>query len=94
MLQQNDIKHECLTTDSILLSKKGLWKVTDPLTLGYLNNIDEIYGIHANPNIYLSPEQCSSIESQRPIKNKNSFKNDVFTLGMILLQSGLLSNLR
>ena len=89
-----EVKHECLSCEAVLLDRTGLWKVADPLTVGRLSNLDEAYGNISNPNIYLSPEQCWSIETQRPIQDKNAYKNDVFVFGMMLLQCGLLENQR
>lgn len=72
------------------MSDEGNVKIVDPMALGFQNNIDSIYNNRTIKNIYLSPEQCESIESQKPIINKNPYKNDVFTLGMIMLECGLL----
>ena len=88
-LQEKEIRHECLTTRAILMSE-GNVKVADPLAAGLLPNYDCIFNNRNLKNIYLSPEQCEAIESQKPIINKNSYKNDVFTMGMILLECGLL----
>jgi len=67
-----------------------LIKVVDPLAVGAQTNIECIYNNRNIKTIYLSPEQCESIETQKPIINKNPYKNDVFTLGMIMLECGLL----
>ena len=57
---------------------------------GLIPNIDCVYNNRSIKHVYLSPEQCESIETQRPIINKNPYKNDVFVLGMLLLECGLL----
>lgn len=64
---------------------EGNIKIADPMTAGLQTNFEAIFNNRALKSIYLSPEQCEAIESQKPIINKNSYKNDVFTLGMILL---------
>ena len=68
--------------------------MADPLALDSLSNFDESFGISSRSNVYLSPEQCWSVEHQMSIQNKNAFKNDVFTMGVILLQCGLLTSQR
>ncbi len=40
--------------------------------------------------MYISPEQCESLKNQRPIPNRNPYKSDVFILGVIMLECGLL----
>lgn len=64
--------------------------MADPLTTNLRTNYDAIYSNRNLQSIYLSPEQCESLESNKPIPNKNAYKNDVFTLGMIMLECGLL----
>lgn len=65
-------------------------RVVDPLAMALPTNIDCVYNNRSTKHIYLSPEQCESVETQKPIINKNPYKNDVFVLGMILLECGLL----
>ena len=72
------------------MSKDGNIKIVDPLAIGAETNIESVHNNRNLKNIYLSPEQCESIESQKPIINKNPYKNDVFTLGMIMMECGLL----
>lgn len=91
-LQQNNFKHECLTAKACLFDELGYLKVADSLALGQQSNFETIYNNRSQKGIYLSPEQCESIDSQRPILKKNSYKNDVFTLGIIALECGLLEN--
>jgi len=67
--------------------------VVDILAYPLHPNLDVIYHKRSIKNVYLSPEQCESVRSQRPNFNKNAYKNDVFTLGMILLESGLLEKM-
>lgn len=88
-LQEKDIRHECLTTRAILM-QDGNVKVADPLAGGLQPNFECVFNNRTLRNVYLSPEQCEAIESQKPIINKNSYKNDVFTMGIILLECGLL----
>jgi serine/threonine protein kinase len=89
-LQEQEIKHECLTPKAILTDEEGNVKIVDPLAHALQPNIDLIYNNRNIKHIYLSPEQCESIETQKPIINKNPYRNDVFVLGMILLECGLL----
>lgn len=84
-LQEKDIRHECLTTKAILMESDGNVKIVDPMTVGLQTNFESIFNNRTLKNIYLSPEQCEAIESQKPIINKNAFKNDVFSMAMILL---------
>lgn len=65
-------------------------RIVDPLAMALPTNIDCVYNNRSIKHIYLSPEQCESVETQKPIINKNPYKNDVFILGMILLECGLL----
>lgn len=42
-LQKNKIKHEMLTTRSILLDSDGLVKIADPLACGGTSNFDTVH---------------------------------------------------
>lgn len=90
LMQQNSIWHECLSSKAVLFQENGNIKVADPNSFGLTTNLEYVLSNRYNKSIYLSPEQCDAIANHRPIINKNAYKNDVFTLGMILLEAGLL----
>jgi hypothetical protein len=61
--QKNSIKHESLTTKSILLDNAGTpkynagtIKISDPLTSEKLTNYDTVFNNRSEKNLYLSPE--------------------------------------
>lgn len=89
-MQRNSLTHECLTTKSILLDNAGNINIADPMATSMQTNYDTVFNNRGVKNIYLSPEQCESIQSEKPIINKNPYRNDVFTLGMIMLECALL----
>lgn len=89
-LQKQKIRHETITTKSILLDEEGMVKVADPLTLASRSNLDTVYNNRHLKGIYLSPEQCEALESKGAYNNP--FKNDVWSLGMVLLECGLLED--
>ena len=57
-LQKNKIKHEMITTKTILLDMDGFVKIADPLACGSVSNMDTIYRNRNAEGIYISPEQC------------------------------------
>lgn len=89
-LQEAELRHESLTARAMLIDGEGKVKIVEPLAQGLLPNIDCVYNNRSTKHIYLSPEQCESVETQKPIINKNPYKNDVFVLGMIMLECALL----
>ena len=54
-LQKQKIRHEALSTKSILLDEEGMVKVADPLTLASRSNLDTVYNNRHTKGIYLSP---------------------------------------
>jgi hypothetical protein len=66
-------------------------KVVDILAVPMRTNLDAIFKKRSIRNVYLSPEQCSVIESQE-LNNfsKDAFKSDVFVLAVIMLECSLL----
>lgn len=64
--------------------------MSDPFTSLYPSNFDRINTNRKTKSVYISPEQCESLKNQRPIPNRNPYKSDVFILGLILLECGLL----
>ena len=43
-----------------------------------------------SPHLYISPELCGSLANCQPSHTYDPHKSDVFTLGMIILEAGLL----
>ena len=60
-LQSNDLRHEALSTKTILLDKAKEVKVADPSILGVQSNLEAVYSNRHQKNLYLSPEQCEFI---------------------------------
>ena len=87
-LQKHKLKHESLNTKNILLDNDGLVKVADPLAAAAPTNLDIIYHNRHAKSIYLSPEQCEALDSRSIFSNP--YKNDVWSMGMVLLECGLL----
>jgi hypothetical protein len=67
----------------------------DPITIPLRPNLEVVYHSRSTKGIYLSPEHCRIIEEQEfsHLFNGNPFKEDVFTAGMVVLESGLLQKL-
>jgi len=90
-LQKHRIYHECLTSKAILVEQPLKFRVVDPICLPLHPNPELIYHKRSLKNIYLSPEQCHMIDNQ-DIANPptDPYREDVFTAGMLVLESGLL----
>jgi hypothetical protein len=59
-LQEKDIRHECLTTKSVLMDEGNI-KIADPMAAGLQTNFEAIFNNRTLKHIYLSPEQCEAI---------------------------------
>lgn len=94
-LQKNGIKHAALRSNNILLSREGVIKIADPFGIGQTPNYDTVYSKRSNiasssSHIYLSPEQTQALQQEQIAPVLNPFKSDIWTLGMIVLEAGLL----
>jgi serine/threonine protein kinase len=89
-LQKHDIKHTGLKSSRILLSKEGLIKVYDPLAIGQQTNEDAAITKKSTLHADLSPEQTQALQQENITPTYNPYKSDIFTLGMIMLEAGLL----
>lgn len=75
----------------VLLDVNGIIKVSDPYTTGTVSNYDVLLNKRSTLHLYLSPEQTDALRqeiSHPPCKQ--SSKCDIWTLGMIMLEAGLL----
>lgn len=94
-LQRNRISHEAVRSSEIFIENTGLIKVADPYVTGALSNWEAVTSRAKLSHIYLSPELCgqlahSSGDHGRALDSIDVFKSDVFSLGMVLLETGLL----
>lgn len=89
-LQKNGIKHSSLKSKNILLSREGIIKVSDPSAIGQPSNYDAALTKRGTEHIYLSPEQTQALQQESVSPVFNSFKSDIWTLGMIMIEAGLL----
>lgn len=93
-LQKTGMPHESLRSCQILLENEGQVKLADPFcSIGGIN-YDVLYDNVNTSLVYPSPENCAALEQgcSTPISTINQYKSDVFTLGMILLEIGLLQS--
>lgn len=90
-LQKEDIKHCSLKSAAILISPDGIVKLYDPITVGAVSNYETLLTHRSTPHLYLSPEQTESLNEEKSSPSCDPFKADIWTLGMILLEAGLLS---
>lgn len=90
-LQKHGIKHSTLKSSSILISHDGIIKIYDPIATGAPTNYVTLLSHRFTPHLYISPEQTSTLAEERVNANWNPFKSDIWTLGMIILEAGLLS---
>ena len=91
-LQKHNIRHMCLSSESILVDSNGVIKIADPFCAEELPNYDKLLNRRNSEHIYLSPELCESLERAEvtPSPDINPYKSDVFTFGMIILEAALL----
>lgn len=90
-LQRHGISLGTIRTSNIYLNSAGLVQVMDPLAKGYPSNyqcmLEDPFA-----EAYLSPNEFSSLVEKRPKPTHNPFKSDVYSLGMIMLELGLLES--
>ena len=89
-LQKNGIRHSALKSSSILLSQEGIIKISDPFAIGATPNYDTAINKRSTPHLYLSPEQATALQQEVVTPSINHYKSDIWTLGMIMLEAGLL----
>ena len=66
--------------------------MADPYCTASPNNYQRMLHSRLTKNIYLSPELCELLSKEEVVvpESINPYKSDVFTLGMIALEMGLL----
>lgn len=89
-LEKNNIRHECLKSSEVFISSDGIIKIKDPITTGTLPNLEVLMRDRNSPHLYISPELCGSLAMVQPNHTYDPHKSDVFTLGVIILEAGLL----
>ena len=89
-LQKCGIKHNALRSGSILISPDGIIKIYDPIATGASTNYDLLLTRRTSPHIYISPEEVEDLKKEKIKSESNSFKTDIWTIGMIMLEAGLL----
>ena len=60
--QKHAVLHERLTSENIKVEGNVNAKVIDPLSMAALTNIERVSTSAETDRIYLSPEQCQSLE--------------------------------
>lgn len=67
--------------------------MADPLATNEQTNYQALVTKHSTPHIYLSPQQCQALSEEKvQPESTDPYKSDVFTLGMVMLEAGLLSH--
>ena len=93
LLQRNEVPHEDLKPSSILISKMGVYKIAQHNIAGttipaYHQRLSGM----SDGRTYLSPALLSNLQRYELKPNHNSWKSDVFSLGMIVLHAATLSS--
>lgn len=79
-----------MRSNTILISSEGIIKVYDPITTGCQNNYDTLIAKRSTPHIYLSPELAESLQLETGQPHNQGYKSDIWAMGMIILEAGLL----
>lgn len=76
----------------MLLTNDGSIQISDPFCNSVGTNYDMLYDNINVRHLYPSPELCYALEEghTQPPHAINQFRSDVFTIGMIMLEVGLL----
>ncbi|EGR34221.1 protein kinase domain protein [Ichthyophthirius multifiliis] len=97
-LQEREIEHQALNLQTIFITYNHknikLYKLSDPQLFDLQSNYSNLLLGHKNNCFYLSPVLFQQLQQkvQKPVHN--SYKSDVFTLGMIILQLALGKNIQ
>lgn len=75
----------------MLINPEGIVQLYDPIATGTLPNYEKLLAHRSLPHLYLSPEQTDSLREEQAQASCDPYKTDIWTLGMILLEAGLLS---
>ncbi len=89
-MQKQNIKHQALRSNTVLISSEGIIKVYDLIATGAQNNYDTLISKRSTPHIYLSPELAYCLQIEAGVPPNNSYKSDIWSMGMIILEAGLL----
>ena len=89
-LQKNGIKHSAIKSTSILLSADGIIKVSDPFATAQPPIYDVALLKRSSPHLYLAPELCISLNKEYINPKVDDHRADVWSLGMVILEAGLL----
>ena len=95
-LQENNMVHADLRPEliSVPIKRGQNFKILDRLRDPAPPNQVQINNIKAKRDIYMSPALFHAISAKEPKVRHNPFKSDIFSLGMILLEAGLLESVQ
>ena len=65
-------------------------RIYDPHLIKNNPNYSQLFSKSASKNIYICPELCESLKLKRKIPDTDPYLSDVFVLGMIMLEIGLM----
>ena len=92
-LQTNKIKHQDICPENILISKTGEYKIGEYelITKGLNGYFRSLLG--NNTECYLSPKLVTALGKKEMNPKHNSYKSDIYSLGMILLKAATLKSI-
>lgn len=89
-LQENGQSHGDIRPSQILLTKNGTFKLGDRLHDPSPSPTNQFNNIVAGRDLYMSPILFNALKQHKFNVSHNAFKSDVFSLGMTILEAGLM----
>lgn len=94
-LKKFGIAHQSIKCSNFTIDKNNSVKVIDPLAKTLLNNCNRVKSnTHYYPKeVYLSPYEYDCIKNNTEPKKGHEYADDMFSLGMVILEIGILKTL-
>lgn len=89
-LQENGQNHGDIRPSQILVSKEGTFKLGDRLNDPTPPPRNQFNNIVAGKDLYMSPVLYNALKKHNFKVSHNSYKSDVFSLGMTIMEAGLM----
>ena len=95
-LQNENVFHGAVKFSTIYLANNGKFKITEPRIFKNTPNYVIFNEKHRNntESVFICPALLKNLKMKRIEKKVNSYKSDVFALGMIVLEMIFLKNLQ
>ena len=89
-LQESGRHHGDIRPSQIILTKKGVFKLGDRLNDPTPAPRNQFNNIVSGKDLYMSPVLYSALKKHNFKVSHNGFKSDVFSLGLCILEAGLI----